>query len=156
RLEAVEVDIEHARDLAPAAIGEMLGELALELLAIRDVGEGVVRRRPRQRIALAALFADVAERPDRPLAGVVRAHRRAEQVAPEAAAVAADELDLFREHAAHAERGADTGAEALVELVGGVDHARHHAVEAGSFVAEQAVELVADQLEAAVARERDA
>src|SRR5690349_7290961 len=94
RLEAVEVDVEHARDLAPTAVGEMLGELALELLAVRDVGEGVVRRRPRQRIALAALLADVAERPDRSLAGFVRAHRSAEQMAPEATAVAADELDL--------------------------------------------------------------
>ena len=82
--------------------------------------------------------------------------RRAEQLAPEAAAVAAHELDLLREHAAHAERGADARAELLVELVRGIDHAPRLPLEARALVAEQAVELVADELEATIARERDA
>ena len=107
-------------------------------------------------LRLLPLLADVAERPDRSHAGVVRAHRRAEQLAPEAAAVAAHELDLLREDAAHAERRADARAELLVELVGGIDHAPRLALEARAFVAEQAVELVADELEAAIAREGDA
>jgi hypothetical protein len=91
-----------------------------------------------------------------PAPGVVAAHRRAEQLAPEAAAVAAHELDLLGEDAADAERRRDARAEALIELVGGVDHARRLAVEARALVAEQAVELVADELEAAIAREGDA
>src|SRR4029078_7588697 len=50
RLEAVEVDVEHARDLAPTAVGEMLGELALALLAVRGLCEGVLRRGARDRL----------------------------------------------------------------------------------------------------------
>ena len=76
------------------------------------------------------LVADVAEGPDRAGAGIVLAHRRAHQLAPEAAAVAAHELDLLGEHAADAERRRDARAERLVELVGRVDQARRLAFEA--------------------------
>ena len=133
----------------------MLGEAALELLPVGDVGERVVRRRPRQGVPLAPLLADVAEGPDRSRAGVVAAHRRAEQLAPEPAAVAAHELDLLAEDTADAERRGHARSQPFVELVAGVDDSRRLAVEARALVAEQAIELVADELEPAVAREGD-